>query len=311
MTAVCGLSPMISALSVNPSKATSPIYLVPRFPDDHKQTNNIVRRDWRKPIEIPRQMWVLHVGNAFEEKDENGNINIQIQASGCSYQWFNFQKMFGYDWQSGKLDPSMMNVEGGEEKLLPHLVQVSISLDTYGNCTKSSVNDLNPQWDKAADFPAMNPDYSGKKNEYVYAATSSGSRQALPHFPFDTVVKLNTADKSVHKWSAGRRRFIGEPIFIPRGTTEDDGYLLVVEYAVSTQRCYLVILDAQRIGEKNDVVARLEVPRHLNFPLGFHGFWAPSNTSNGNLPNFESKCKDSWSMLEENMVYLGNSKNSR
>lgn len=94
MTAVCGLSPMISALSVNPSKATSPIYLLPRF-SDHNQTNNIVQRDWRKPIEAPTQMWVLHVGNAFEEKDENGNVNIQIQASGCSYQWFNFQKMFG------------------------------------------------------------------------------------------------------------------------------------------------------------------------------------------------------------------------
>nr|AKQ19158.1 carotenoid cleavage dioxygenase 7 [Petunia x hybrida] len=282
MTAVCGLSPMISALSVNPSKPTSPIYLLPRFPDDknHETTNINVQRDWRIPIEAPTQMWVLHVGNAFEEiRDENGNVDIQIQASGCSYQWFNFQKMFGYDWQSGKLDPSMMNVNEEKEKLLPHLVQVSISLDTNGNCTKCSVNDLNPQWNKAADFPAMNPDFSGRNNAYVYAATSSGSRQALPSFPFDTVVKLNTANKSVHTWSAGRRRFIGEPVFIPRGTIEDEGYLLVVEYAVSTQRCYLVVLDAQKIGDKGEVVARLEVPRNLNFPVGFHGFWAPSNSA--------------------------------
>ncbi|PHT60725.1 Carotenoid cleavage dioxygenase 7, chloroplastic [Capsicum baccatum] len=302
MTAVCGLSPMISALSVNPSKSTSPIYLLPRFPN--KQTN--VERAWRKPIEAPSQMWVLHVGNAFEEiDDDTGNVNIKIQASGCSYQWFNFQKMFGYDWQSGKLDPSMMNVEEGEEKLLPHLVQVCIDLDTNGNCTKCSVSDLNPQWDKAADFPAINSEFSGRKNTYVYAATSSGSRQALPHFPFDTIVKLNTADKSVQKWSAGRRRFIGEPVFIPRGTKEDDGYLLVVEYAVSTQRCYLVILDAQRIGEKNEVVARLEVPRHLNFPLGFHGFWAPNNSGLGNLQKIGSRFQDSWSMMEDKMVKLG------
>ncbi|PHU31027.1 Carotenoid cleavage dioxygenase 7, chloroplastic [Capsicum chinense] len=288
MTAVCGLSPMISALSVNPSKSTSPIYLLPRFPN--KQTN--VERAWRKPIEAPSQMWVLHVGNAFEEIDDGtGNVNIKIQASGCSYQWFNFQKMFGYDWQSGKLDPSMMNVEEGEEKLLPHLVQVSIDLDTNGNCTKCSVT--------------INSEFSGRKNTYVYAATSSGSRQALPHFPFDTIVKLNTADKSVQKWSAGRRRFIGEPVFIPRGTKEDDGYLLVVEYAVSTQRCYLVILDAQRIGEKNEVVARLEVPRHLNFPLGFHGFWAPNNSGLGNLQKIGSRFQDSWSMMEDKMVKLG------
>ncbi|KAL7121040.1 hypothetical protein ACP275_02G159000 [Erythranthe tilingii] len=273
MAAVCGLSPMISALSLNPNKPTSPIYLLPRFPN--AQPNRF--RDWRIPIEAPSQMWVLHVGNAFEEReDDNGNLNIQIQASGCSYHWFNFQKMFGYDWQTGKLDPSMMNLEQGQENMLPHLVQVNISLDSNGNCQKCGVKDLN-QWNKPSDFPVINQEYSGTENTYIYAATSSGSRRALPHFPFDTVVKLNTADKSTQTWSTGKRRFIGEPIFISKGTkAEDDGYLLVVEYAVSTQRCYLVVLDSKSIGKKNNsVVARFEVPRHLNFPLGFHGFWAP------------------------------------
>jgi hypothetical protein len=47
-----------------------------------------------------------------------------------------------------------------------------------------------------------------------------------------------------------------------------------LQYAVSIQRCYLVILDPKRIGEDDALVARLEVPKHLNFPLGFHGFWA-------------------------------------
>nr|GMD36527.1 carotenoid cleavage dioxygenase 7, chloroplastic [Ipomoea batatas] len=273
MTAVCGLSPMISALSVNPSKQTSPIYVLPRFP----RNMCIKRKDWKIPVEAPSQMWVLHVGNAFEDRDESGNVEIQIQASGCSYQWFNFQKMFGYDWQSGKLDPAMMNRGEGEDKLLPHLVQVSIRLDRNGDCQNVAVNELN-EWGKAADFPAIHPDYSGRKSSCVYAATSSGSRQALPHFPFDTVVKLNTADKSTHTWSAGRRRFIGEPVFVPKGTKhdEDDGYLLVVEYAVATQRCYLVVLDAKQIGKSKAMVARAEVPRHLNFPLGFHGFWASS-----------------------------------
>ncbi|KAM7270227.1 hypothetical protein ACFE04_029441 [Oxalis oulophora] len=41
MGAVCGLSLMISTLKVNPSKSTSPIYLLPRFP------NNEYRRDSR------------------------------------------------------------------------------------------------------------------------------------------------------------------------------------------------------------------------------------------------------------------------
>ncbi|KAK8653453.1 hypothetical protein V6N13_127451 [Hibiscus sabdariffa] len=249
MTAVSGLSPMISALSVNPSKSTSPIYLLPRFQTD----KSAGQRDWRVPVEAPSRKWLLHVGNAFEVKD-----------------------FYGYDWQSGQLDPSTMNVKQGDELLLPHLVQISINLDSSGNCQECLMENLN-EWNKPSDFPVINPEISGKKNAYIYASTSSGSRQALPHFPFDMVVKLNLSTRTASTWSAGARRFIGEPIFVPKGTEEEDGYILVVEYAVSIQRCYLVILDPKRIGETEALVARLEVPKHLNFPLGFHGFWANSN----------------------------------
>ncbi|CAL9006674.1 unnamed protein product [Prunus brigantina] len=266
MTAVCGTSPMITALSVNPSKATSPIYLLPRSPNENG-------RDWRVPIEASSQLWLLHVANAYENLDENGNLEIEIHASACSYAWFNFQKLFGYDWQSGKLDPSIMNINGNQSKTLPHLIQVSINLDVNGSCQRCDVEPLN-QWNKSSDFPVINPAFSGSKNTYIYAAASSGSRSALPHFPFDMVAKLNVSTKSVLTWSVGSRRFIGEPTFIPKGSEEDDGYILVVEYAVSVQRCYLVILDSKRIGGEDALVARLEVPKHLNFPLGFHGFWA-------------------------------------
>ncbi|TYH95528.1 hypothetical protein ES332_A12G111800v1 [Gossypium tomentosum] len=272
MTAVCGLSPMISALSVNPSKSTSPIYLLPRSSD-----KSAGQRDWRVPVEAPSRKWLLHVGNAFEIKDIDGNSLIQIQACACSYQWFNFQKLFGYNWQSGQLDPSIMNVKQHEnESLVPHLVHVTIKLDTNGSCHECSMENMN-EWNKPSDFPIINPEFSGKKNTCIYAATSSGTRQALPHFPFDMVMKLNLSSKTVSTWPAGARRFIGEPIFVPKGTEEEDGYILVVEYAVSIQRCYLVILDPKRIGESDGVVARFEVPKHLNFPLGFHGFWAKND----------------------------------
>lgn len=96
MKALCGLSPMISALSLNPSKPTSPIYLLPRFPN--RSVNG--GRDWRVPIQAPSQLWLLHFANAFEQNDTvNGDLEIQIFAVACSYHWFNFQKMFG-KWQS-------------------------------------------------------------------------------------------------------------------------------------------------------------------------------------------------------------------
>ncbi|KAF9611569.1 hypothetical protein IFM89_033573 [Coptis chinensis] len=138
MLALSGISPMISALSMDDSKSTSPIYLLPRFP------NEIVEdRDWRVPIEAPKQMWLLHVGNAFEQRDVKGNLEIQVHAAACSYQWFNFCKMFGYDWRSGTLDPSFMNAREGEEDSLPHLVEVSMNFDKEGNCKYCSVEPLN------------------------------------------------------------------------------------------------------------------------------------------------------------------------
>ncbi|CAL0302912.1 unnamed protein product [Lupinus luteus] len=186
--------------------------------------------------------------------------------------------VLGYDWQNHKLDPSMMNIKGGNE-LLPHIIQVSIKLDSDYKCQECNVKSMQ-NWKKSSDFPIINPSFSGKKNRYLYAATTLGSRKTLPSFPFDTVVKLDLVNDSVQTWTVGSRRFIGEPIFVPKGHDEDDGYLLVVEYAVSMQRCYLVILNPKRIGSSNSVVARLEIPRHLNFPLGFHGFWAPNETQN-------------------------------
>ncbi|XP_010544591.1 PREDICTED: carotenoid cleavage dioxygenase 7, chloroplastic [Tarenaya hassleriana] len=268
VAAVCGMSPMISALSLNPSNETSPIYILPRF-----SGGSVGGRDWRVPIEAPSQLWLIHAGNAFETRDNSGGgLEIEIQASACSYLWFDFQKMFGYNWQSGKLDPSIMNRKQGNDGLLPHLVKVSISLDVDGSCKSCDVEPLNG-WNKPSDFPVVNSSCSGQKNRYIYSASSSGSRSALPDFPFDTVVKFDLDAESVRTWSTGARRFIGEPMFVSRGSNEEDGYIIVVEYAVSIERCYLVILDVKKIGEADALVARLEVPRNLTFPMGFHGLW--------------------------------------
>lgn len=106
-------------------------------------------------------------------------------------------------------------------------MQVSIQLDADGNYQKCCVP-LNYQCKRSKDFPVIKLAFSRKK-KYIYGATSSGSHQTFPYFPFDTVVKLNRLYQSVRTGSAGRQKFIGEPIFIPKGDEEDDGYLLVVE----------------------------------------------------------------------------------
>ncbi|TVU14977.1 hypothetical protein EJB05_38474, partial [Eragrostis curvula] len=269
LLALTGTHPMIAALTVDPSRQSTPVYLLPRSPEAEASG-----RDWSVPVEAPSQMWPMHVGNAFEESNDRGGLKIHVRMSGCSYQWFNFHKMFGYDWLNKKLDPSFMNIPKGRE-LLSRLVQVSIDLDKEGACRGCSVRRVSDQWSRPADFPVINPNFANRRNRFIYMGAASGSRRFLPYFPFDSVVKVDASDGSARLWSTEGRKFVGEPIFVPTsGESEDDGYILLVEYAVNDHRCYLLVLDARKIGERNALVAKLEVPKHLTFPMGFHGFWA-------------------------------------
>ncbi|KAJ3680610.1 hypothetical protein LUZ60_016888 [Juncus effusus] len=269
--ALCGMKPMITALSVNPTKSSSPVYLLPRFSSGNS-------RNWREPIEAPSQFWAIHFANAFEQRDNNDNVQIQLQVSACSYRWFNFHRMFGYDWHNTKLDPCFMNSIERPKDLLPHLKKVSITLNTRGECTNCIIENLSNKWKRSADFTIINPKFAGQKNNYIYTSGATGSRKLLPHFPFDSVLKLNTINGSVTIWSTERRMFVGEPIFVSKNINgegeEDDGYILVVEYAVLKQKCHLVMLDAKRIGKNDALIAKFEVPKNLRFPFGFHGFWA-------------------------------------
>uniref|UniRef100_A0A803KYM8 Carotenoid cleavage dioxygenase 7 n=1 Tax=Chenopodium quinoa TaxID=63459 RepID=A0A803KYM8_CHEQI len=271
MAAISGKAPMISALSVNHKKPTSSIYILPRFSSNTTNCNS--DEYWRKPIEAP-QLWLLHVANAFENVDDDGNLRIQIHATACAYKWFNFQKMFGYNWQNDKLDPSMMNCKEGKEQRLPQLIEVTIKLDKNRKHRECSITRLNNRA-KSSDFPMINPEYCGYKHRFVYTAASCGSHQTLSHFPFETILKLDKLTKKVCTWAPGIRRFVGEPMFVNKGSfgDEDNGYLLVVEYVVSRRMCNLVILDSKRIGEARAVIAKFEVPKSLTFPLGFHGAW--------------------------------------
>jgi len=140
-----------------------------------------------------------------------------------------------------------MNLNRGDDKLLPHLVKVSMTLDSTGNCNSCDVEPLNG-WNKPSDFPVINSSWSGKKNKYMYSAASSGTRSELPHFPFDMVVKFDLDSNLVRTWSTGARRFVGEPMFVPKnsveeGEEEDDGYIVVVEVRIYINTFVFSLLD--------------------------------------------------------------------
>uniref|UniRef100_A0ACD5UE82 Uncharacterized protein n=1 Tax=Avena sativa TaxID=4498 RepID=A0ACD5UE82_AVESA len=226
--AMTGTYPMIGALQLDPSRQTTPVYLLPR------STEAVASgRDWAVPVEAPSQMWSMHVGNAFEEDLGRGGLDIRLHMSACSYEWFHFHRMFGYNWKNKKLDPSFMNAAKGKE-LMPRLVQVAIELDKRGACRRCSVKRMSHQWNRPADFPAINPSFANKRSRFIYAGSASGLRKFLPYFPFDSVVKVDVSDGTSRRWSCEGRKFVGEPVFVPTGGGEDHGYVILVEVRTTT-----------------------------------------------------------------------------
>jgi all-trans-8'-apo-beta-carotenal 15,15'-oxygenase len=79
-------------------------------------------------------------------------------------------------------------------------------------------------------------------------------------------IDLETGDRQL--WSAAPRGFAGEPIFVPhpRGTAEDDGWLLLLAFNAELERSELIIFDAKDIRQP---LARLRLKHHI--PYGLHG----------------------------------------
>ncbi|KAG6555281.1 hypothetical protein Mapa_003324 [Marchantia paleacea] len=299
--AMTGVAPMINAIALNDSLPYTPLYLLPRTPpaESSKPTRN-----WRIPIKIPNQFWLIHASNAFEEQISDGRTRIVIDGTASSYQWFNFTQMFGYDCDRKKLDPSVMNDADAIEpemgkKAAMHLIRTVVTLpgatediDAEPECEFQ--NFKNCPW--SCDFPSVNPALLTIKHQYTYVGAASGTRKRLQHFPFDTVAKVSgpEADDSVSTWWAGERSFVGEPVFVKRlnapepgeaGFVEDAGYLIVVQYSAKEELCYLVVLDAQLIGTERALVARLRVPKAYTFPMGFHSAWDDSSRGDSSVRN--------------------------
>ena len=76
-------------------------------------------------------------------------------------------------------------------------------------------------------------------------------------------------------WHAGRRCFVGEPLFVPfpeGGGAEDDGWLLGYVFNAATGLSEVAVLDARSM----DLVCTLKLRHHI--PYGLHGQFAQGMT---------------------------------
>jgi beta,beta-carotene 9',10'-dioxygenase len=97
---------------------------------------------------------------------------------------------------------------------------------------------------------------------YMYAC---GQRPEQPDW-LNELVKFDTRERDLVTWHEPGC-YPGEPVFVgrPGRDEEDDGAILSVVFDSSTNRSFLVVLDAASFEER----ARAEVPHHV--PIGFHG----------------------------------------
>lgn len=117
------------------------------------------------------------------------------------------------------------------------------------------------------EFPTIRyDDRNGKPYDFVYAClvrdVSSGY--------YDSILKMNVQTGEAVTWPPEGTTTIypNEPVFVPRpnGTNEDDGVVMTDVIDTSSNKTYLVILDATTMTE----IGRAG-PTPIVIPHGFHG----------------------------------------
>lgn len=139
--------------------------------------------------------------------------------------------------------------------------QVNLSRETVTHQTLES---------RCCEFPTLHPQNVGRPYRYLYIGTA---HEAAGNAPLQAILKLDLATGNRQLWSAAPRGFGGEPVFVPRpnGTTEDDGWVLLLMYDAAHHRSDLVILDARDLNR--GPIARLHLKHHI--PYGLHGSFTP------------------------------------
>jgi carotenoid cleavage dioxygenase len=156
------------------------------------------------------------------------------------------------------LDPDDGTVAGG----LPFLHQWRLR---DGRVSEASLHDV------ASEYPRHDERRTGLAFRYSYTVSFEmcGEPERSTLFKHDSL----TGKIATHPLPRGHT--CGEPVFVPGGAGEDDGYLLTFAHDRARGASYLLILDAHEFPAKGATpVAEVHLP--VRVPAGFHGTWIPA-----------------------------------
>ncbi|MEW9548509.1 carotenoid oxygenase family protein [Nonomuraea sp. NPDC050783] len=134
--------------------------------------------------------------------------------------------------------------------------------------------------DRAQEFPRIDERRTGRPHRYGYTAVARDINDVvspaeteledLPDEAFDnTLIKHDLVRGTQETRRFGRGAYVGEPVFVPAGEAEDDGYVMTFVNNPDRGAADLVIVSAQDFT--GAPVATVHLPARV--PLGFHGSW--------------------------------------
>lgn len=193
-----------------------------------------------KPIQFSVEtFWVWHFVNAYQD---NGDIVVDALR---------------HDDFGAFAAPS----SAGPEQSEPALYRYRIN-------PKALTMTAEPLWQAPCEFPSIHPNYSGGKHRYVWLQT----------FPDEAangagVARFDTATHQLQRWIAPHGHLCCEPVFVPGGMSESNGWILQLIQDPTIAQSYLAILDAERLAE----TPLAKVWFRQGIPMTFHGVFVPHN----------------------------------
>ncbi|MGB3761058.1 MAG: carotenoid oxygenase family protein, partial [Rivularia sp. (in: cyanobacteria)] len=178
--------------------------------------------------------FVWHTLNAYEDGDE-------VVLLGCRV---NSANLFATE-----------DVESDAESNIPRMHRWRFNMKD-GSVREERLDDA------ASEFPRVNDNFLGQPTRYGYAGKmGQGSMSGVIKYD------LHSGKSQIHQF--GKARCGGEAVFVPRGSGEDEGWVMTFVYDSNEDKSELVVVDAQNMT--SEPVARVLIPQRV--PYGFHGDW--------------------------------------
>lgn len=119
-------------------------------------------------------------------------------------------------------------------------------------------------WDRGCEFPRIDERRAGGRHRDVFVMCQTDGRRG--------VARVDVDRQTDTRWHFDRAQRPSEPLFVPRGPAEGDGWLLTLVYDPPTHRSFVAVLDAERLSD--GPVAQVWFDHHV--PMTFHGLWWPA-----------------------------------